>query len=204
MAADESRTETKCGTKMNLFNQYIANIDMDFFKSLCLKHGKIHTYKKKEYLSKENDVFPFWGFIESGVIRYFCTNKFEHKEYNVGFSFPNEFVADYPACLYDMKSELNIQALTTCKVYICSSVILKQLFEETIENQRVARIAAEQLFFQTYTRYLDMYRLTPEERYDKLLERYPEVLQFISLKEIASYLNITPVHMSRIRSKIFK
>ena len=85
-----------------------------------------------------------------------------------------------------------------------SSVILKQLFEETIENQRVARIAAEQLFFQTYTRYLDMYRLTPEERYDKLLERYPEVLQFISLKEIASYLNITPVHMSRIRSKIFK
>jgi cyclic nucleotide-binding domain protein len=103
-----------------------------------------------------------------------------------------------------MKSELNIQALTTCKVYICSSVILKQLFEETIENQRVARIAAEQLFFQTYTRYLDMYRLTPEERYDKLLERYPEVLQFISLKEIASYLNITPVHMSRIRSKIFK
>jgi hypothetical protein len=59
MAADESRTETKCGTKMNLFNQYIANIDMDFFKSLCLKHGKIHTYKKKNIYQKKTMFFLF-------------------------------------------------------------------------------------------------------------------------------------------------
>lgn len=59
MVADESRTETKCGTKMNLFNQYIANIDMDFFKSLCLKHGKIHTYKKKNIYQKKTMFFLF-------------------------------------------------------------------------------------------------------------------------------------------------
>lgn len=49
-----------------------------------------------------------------------------------------------------------------------------------------------------------MYKLTPEERYVKLLERYPEVLQLISLKEIASYLKITPVHISRIRRKLIE
>lgn len=187
---------------MGLFNQYISNIDIDFFKRLCLEHGEIHLYKKKEYLVKEGDVFPFWGFIESGVIKYSCLNKCEGKEYSVGFSFPNEFVADYPACLYNMKSELNIQALTPCKVYLCSSELLKERFEETFENQHIARIAAEQLFFQMYARYLDMYKLTPEERYISLVERYPEVLQLISLKEIASYLKITPVHISRIRRKL--
>lgn len=60
MAADKSRTETKCGTKMNLFNQYIANIDMDFFKSLCLKHGKIHTYKKRIFIKRKR-CFSFLG-----------------------------------------------------------------------------------------------------------------------------------------------
>lgn len=189
---------------MTLFNQYISNINVDFFKQLCFKYGKIHVYKKKEYILKEGNIFPFWGFIESGIIKYACMNEFEHKEYNVGFSFPGEFVADYPACLYNLKSELSIQALTSCKIYICSADFLKERFEETIENQYIARIAAEQLFFQTHIRYLDMYRLTPEERYIKLLERYPEILQFISLKEIASYLKITPVHISRIRRKLIK
>lgn len=186
---------------MNLFNRYISNINVDFFKELCFEYGKIHTYKKKEYLLKEGDIFPFWGFIQSGVIRYSCTNHYEHKEYNVGFSFPNEFVADYPACIYAVKSELNVQALTACKICICPAEPLIQRFEETIESQQVARTVAEQLFFQTYARYLDMYRLTPEERYLKLLERHPEVLQLIPLKEIASYLNITPIHLSRIRRK---
>lgn len=187
---------------MNLFNPYIAHIDTDFFKSLCLKHGEVRTYQRKEYLSKEGDIFPFWGFVESGVIKYSCHNESERKEYNVGFSFPNEFVADYPACLYDMKSELDIQALTACKVYICPGEMLNRQFEESIRNQYIARIAAEQMFFQSYSRYLDLYRLTPEERYRKLLARCPEVLQLVSLKEIASYLRITPTHMSRIRTSM--
>ena len=92
-------------------------------------------------------------------------NQTENKTYNVGFSFANEFISDYPNCLYDIKSELNIQAITPCRIYICSSELLLQEFEENKENQRIARIAAEQLFFQSYSRYLDLFRFTSEERY---------------------------------------
>lgn len=42
---------------------------------------------------------------------------------------------------------MNIQAITPCRIYICSSELLLQEFEENKENQRIARIAAEQLFF---------------------------------------------------------
>lgn len=51
-------------------------------------------------------------------------------------------------------------------------------------------------------KHTEIYRLTPEERYKELLERCPDILQLISLKEVAYYLKITPVHMSRIRRKI--
>ena len=74
-------------------------------------------------------------------------------------------------------------------------------FKENNENQRIARIAAEQMFFQSYSRYLDLFRFTPEERYLQLLKKCPAILQMVSLKEIASYLKITPIHMSRIRRK---
>lgn len=186
---------------MEDFNSYMGNIDTDFFRKLCLKYGELRHYKRNEFILREGEVGSFFGFIISGVIKYTCINQSENKTYNVGFSFANEFIADYPTCLYNIKSELNIQTITPCKIYICSSEFLLQKFEENKESQRIARIAAEQLFFQSYSRYLDLFRFTPEERYLQLLKRCPAILQMVSLKEIASYLKITPVHMSRIRRK---
>lgn len=186
---------------MEDFNSYMGNIDTDFFKALCFNHGILQHYKRNEFILQEGDVGSFFGFIVSGVVKYTCTNRTESKAYNVGFSFANEFLADYPACLYDMKSELNIQTITPCDIYICSSEYLSQELEKNKENQQIARVAAEQMFFQSYSRYLDLFRYTPEERYLQLLKRCPAILQMVSLKDIASYLKITPVHMSRIRHK---
>ena len=78
------------------FNSYMSNIDIDFFKELCLKHGELRHYKKNEFILHEGDACSFFGFILSGVVKYSCTNRTENKPYNVGFSFPNEFIADYP------------------------------------------------------------------------------------------------------------
>lgn len=47
----------------------------------------------------------------------------------------------------------------------------------------------------------NLFRFTSEERYLQLLKKCPEILQMVPLKEIASYLKITPIHMSRIRHK---
>lgn len=186
---------------MTDFNSYMCKIDTDFFKELCLKYGELRHYKRNEFILREGDICPFFGFVISGVVKYTCTNQTENKTYNVGFCFGDEFIADYPTCLYNIKSELNIQTITPCKIYICSSEFLLQKIEETKESQRIARMATEQLFFQSYSRYLDLFRFTPEERYLQLLKRCPEILQMVSLKDIASYLKITPVHMSRIRRR---
>ena len=180
----------------------IKYIDTDFIKEICINRGRMIMFRKNEYFVKEGEAFPYIGFVDTGILKYTCTNMTEKKDYNTGFAFPNEFVADYPACLYNTLSTTNIQAITLCKVYICHSIELWLQYEHDIEGQKKARINAEQLFSQTYSRYLDIYRLTPEERYKELLERCPDILQLISLKELASYLKITPVHMSRIRRKI--
>lgn len=187
---------------MNGFNSYIENIDINFLKEICLNRGKVIYFHKNDFFVKERKIYPYLGFVETGIFKYTCTNIVEKRVYNTGFVFPNEFVADYPTCLYEIPSLINIQAITPCKAYICHSKELWLQYEYDIERQKKARINAEQLFLQTYSRYLDIYRLTPEERYKELLERCPDILQLISLKELASYLRITPVHMSRIRRKI--
>lgn len=35
-----------------------------------------------------------------------------------------------------------------------------------------------------------------------LVSRYPDIFNMFSLKDIASYLNITPTYLSRIRKKL--
>ena len=48
--------------------------------------------------------------------------------YGLPTSKAGEFVADYPACIYDMRSETNIQALTQSEVYVCPSEQLTILY----------------------------------------------------------------------------
>jgi len=43
-----------------------------------------------------------------------------------------------------------------------------------------------------------------EDRYLELVENHPKIIQSISLKMIASYLGITDVALSRIRSRLSK
>lgn len=183
---------------MSKFNPYIKHIDTRTLQELCIRYGQLSAFRKGEYLIREGDTYPYFGFVKTGIFKYVSENKAKNRLYNTGFAFPGEFVADYPACIYGMRSETNVQALTRCEIYLCPVERLTALCDQ---QPGIARINAEQLFLQTYSRYLDLYRLTPEERYLQLLERCPDILQSVPLQEIASYLMITPTHMSRIRRK---
>ena len=81
----------------------MGNIDTDFFRELCLRNGELRYYKRNEFILREGEVGSFFGFIVYGVIKYTCINQNENKTYNVVFSFANEFISDYPKCLYDIK-----------------------------------------------------------------------------------------------------
>lgn len=186
---------------MEKYNTYLAAIDRDFFQALCCNEGDIRLYQRQEYFLTEGETFPYIGFVESGVFKYTCQHATEKRSCTIGFSFAGEFVGDYPNCLYQVPSPVSIQALTSCRVHICPVHVLAEKFGESMENQQLARQAAEQLFTQIYNRYIDQYRYSAEDRYLQLLRRYPELVQQVPLKEIASFLRITPVHMSRIRKK---
>lgn len=51
---------------------------------------------------------------------------------------------------------------------------------------------------------LSFIRDTPQQRYLNLVEKQPQVVQRVPQHYIASYLGITKVHLSRIKSKLLK
>lgn len=61
---------------------------------------------------------------------------------------------------------------------------------------------AETLLNDVSARLLSMYCDSPEERYTKLINRYPDIVNLVSLKEIASLIKVAPETLSRIRRKL--
>ena len=59
--------------------------------------------------------------------------------------------------------------------------------------------SAEAIFSTVYDRYMDLYCKSPQQRYEELVSRHPDLFALFSLKDIASFLNITPTHLSRLR-----
>jgi protein gp37 len=65
-----------------------------------------------------------------------------------------------------------------------------------------------QVSAQRQTHYINEFvsfiRDTPEERYQKLLTERPHIVQRVAQHYIASYLGVSTVHLSRIKSKLAK
>lgn len=186
---------------MGDFNSYIKGIDRSFIKELCISKGRAVSYKKNESFARKGITTSYMGYIKRGYFKYIIQNQTEGKEYIVGFVFEDEFVADYPSCLYDLPANVTIKAAVSCEVYLLEGREFRTILEQNGES-RLAYPLAEHLFLQTYRRYLNMYAYTPEERYRELLKHCPEVFQTLTLKEIASYLKVTPATISNIRRKI--
>ena len=129
-------------------------------------------------------------------------NNEEGKEYCTGFAFEGEFVSDFPYCLDGDVSEVSIMADMPCEVRIISGRELQALFDSDpkmmLHNVRILK----NLFKMVYGRDLDHYRYTARSRYRRLIDRCPQVVQMLSLKDIASFLNITPSYLSTLRKEM--
>ena len=183
------------------FNTYKEGLDLELLREYCMEYGEKRSFLHGETLEAMGEPAQWVAYVERGYFKYMVHNGEEGKDYCTGFAFEGEFVADYPNCLCGKISEVTIVAGTSCKVFQIQGKDLCSLLESA--NMRDLKQAiSEHLFSQVYTQYLDSYRMTTRERYKRLLSRCPEIIQCISLKDIASYLKVTPTTISNIRREI--
>ena len=186
---------------MTGFNSYFDGLDLSRLTKYCINHGRLTQYAKGEFLIKAGEESRYIGFVECGYFNYIVHNSPEQKDYITGFTFEGEFVGDYPTCLSGKTSEVTIVAGTSCKVFQLGGEELGKLLDSK-GMRELKQAISDHLFSQVYKQYLDTYRMTTRERYKRLLLRCPEIVQSISLKDIASYLKVTPTTISNIRREI--
>ena len=180
------------------FNTYLERIDSEFWSRLCREEGELREYKKGEEFITINKVAKYIGLIKSGSVKYIAYNS-DFDEKIVGLETVDGFAASWPFCLRGVPSLVTIVANSDLEMYCLPATKINELAKNDLSVERQITHATEQVFFTSYERLISFYTQSPKERYEALLEKCPRVFEIFDLKDIASFLNITPQHLSRLR-----
>lgn len=186
---------------MAKFNTYIEYPEIERWRDLCVNEGELCRYAKGEEFVSIGRVARYIGYVKSGTLKYVAYDD-SGAEHIVGLEFAGEFVADFPFSLRGEPSRVAIVADSVCEIYRYSVKELMVRLKSDSGLSELVTKSTELLFSQTYDRYIALYCQSPEKRYSNLIANHPDLFDLYSLKDIASFLNVTPTYLSRIRKKV--
>lgn len=183
------------------FNHYDGIIDLSAVKDFCRENGRLYHYAKNDVFVQQGTVGKYLGVIESGYFKYTTLTSLGNESV-VGFAFAGEIVTDFHSSYLNKISEVTIKAGKDSSVSQIRMIEAIELLNSVFDGK--LSFINNTLFCEIYSRYLELHRKAPTERYLDLITKYPQVLDTVSLRDIASYLLVTPVYLSRIRKKLAK
>ncbi len=161
---------------------------------------KIESFTKGTIILHAEDEEKELRFLNLGVLReYYAT---ADKETNINFYTKPQFITDLSSFNNDQRTKKNQESLTDIELL----VVAKKPFRELLKKYDCGKSFID-LSFQKLLKYkerLEYNRITksPEELYEELFVYKPNWLEKVPQYHIASYLNITPETLSRIRKRI--
>lgn len=176
--------------------QILSKTELDkLFNKTCLR-----TIKKGDFLIREGSVCKEIAFIKSGILRSFYVNAGGIEITNC-LTFENELMSAFSSFITQKPTDENIQALVDTEVEVLTKNILEELYANSIQWQKLGRLLAEMQFVQLEQRSVSFQKHSAQLRYENLLKNRSHYLKYIPLQYLATYLGITPRHLSRLRRK---
>ncbi len=158
-------------------------------------------FTKNQFLLTEGKTANHYWFIESGFIRSYAIDT-EGNDVSTNFYAVGDTVIDWPSFFLRKPSRENIQALTDCVCWQLDFDTFQSLFHSIEAFREQGRTTLVGSYFALKNHSISMITDPAKDRYKKLVSEKPEILQNVSLKQIATFLGITDTSLSRIRKEI--
>jgi CRP-like cAMP-binding protein len=172
--------------------------DTDF--NQLIQYCEYIHFQKGDVVMKAGEKQHFVFFINKGIIRNYIY-KTDGSLSLYGFRMENMLITGY--ALYNYKDEyramLNIECLEACELISIPLEALKYMEQHSTLAHKVARLLAEEHAMELVNYIVDIDTKSLIERYDNLEKNFPNIHQRVPQHMIASYLGITPVHLSNVK-----
>lgn len=171
-------------------------------KLVCDAHERV-TFRKGSPILEIGSTADGYLVLESGLIRSYVIN-YKGTDITTNFFTKNAIVIEVASLFQRIPSQENIEALTDCVCWKIDFQVFQGLFHSMEGFREWGRGWMANSLFEFKQRSVSMVTDSATERYHKLMDSKPEVLQNSPLKHIASYLGVTDTSLSRIRKESVK
>ncbi len=190
--------------KQQLLQFILANQSMPIEKAiLIVERFTERTFYKNDLLLKEGTRCFEYHFLCDGFMRAW-TIDLEGREVTTAFYRTGTVVCELFSFFKHVPARENIQATVNCNTLFITFDKLQEVFHSMPEFREFGRGILVNAYATLKQRMLSTLHETAEQRYKNLLSAAPDVFQFASLKQIASFLGVTDSSLSRIRKEFAK
>lgn len=161
------------------------------------------TFKKKAILQEEDKRCLSYFFVVKGCLRLFFTDH-NGAEQTQQFALENWWITDLNAFRSGLKSAYTIQALEATEVLAIARSNYELMLAEYPVMEKYFRIVYERAYAASLLRIQMISRMSKPEFYELFQSKYPEFLQRIPQKVLASFLGFTPEYLSELRKNLVK
>ena len=156
---------------------------------------------KKENLLTQGELCTNIYFVTSGFFRMFYVD-LEGNEINNRFTEANNFMVDFQSFLTQKPSRYYWQAMQDSQVLAFPFQEVQRLYASSAAWQKLGRLITERVYLELNERVEMLQFMSPEQRYQNLMDTRPELFNQISQFHMASYLGIKPESLSRLRKRL--
>lgn len=168
-----------------------ALIDLDIF----------HSYEKGTVLLKKGQKSRKGYFVLKGCIRTFYVIDGEEKT----TAFYTEMEGLTPPCVVSNEpSEFYVSCVEDSILTVSDPNMEEEMFQKFPKFETMCRVLSEELLARKQLDFDTFKTSSPEERYLRLLENRPDLIQRVPQYQLASFLGIKPQSLSRLRARVLK
>jgi CRP/FNR family transcriptional regulator, anaerobic regulatory protein len=155
---------------------------------------------RKEFVLMEGNSCHVINYVHEGALRAYYRDR-DSNESIIMFAINDWWITDMYSFTTGNPAMLNIDALEKSTVFQLQKNDLEELYKKIPAFERFFRIIMQNAYVREQLRVIQNLSMTAEERYTNFLKKYPQFAQRVPLKQIASYLGMTPEFLSVLRKK---
>lgn len=184
---------------IDLFTKTLELNEAEF--GVLLSHFNRTYLPKRFYYLKEGQITKQKAYIVKGCTRSYTLDS-KGGEHILFFAFEDWWIGDFHSYNTGLPGNQYVQAIEDCELLCISKTDFDRLEVEIPKLFQWYEVKQKRMLYSMMQRLTEVKTLTPEERYLNLLKKHPHIFQRVPLQYIASYLDIEPPSLSRLRKRL--